>query len=341
MTRRSSTLLAGVVLLLVLVGLAFAHIRVQYVALEPGPTYNTLGSSDGKQLITITGAPTTESKGQLRMLTVYEVDGLSAIDVFKGWLNGQVAVVPREVIIPPGQTQQQATQANTDEFRASQNSAITAALRHEGYPVEVVVTDVTAGKPAAGHLMAGDMITTVNGKQVLSSADLLEFVQADPVGTTLTVGYTRDGKPGTADLKTVAGTDGKPQIGVQVDQKQPSPLKIDFSLDNVGGPSAGLMFSLGIIDKLDPVDLTGGRIIAGTGTIDDDGNVGEIGGIAQKMVSAYDAGARYFLAPASNCAEALQNPVKGLTLVKVSTLDGALSALQDLRAGAKPPLCTK
>jgi Lon-like protease len=126
-----------------------------------------------------------------------------------------------------------------------------------------------------------------------------------------------------------------------VDQKQPSPISVKFDLDNVGGPSAGLMFTLGIIDKIDPTDLTGGKIIAGTGTMDDDGNVGPIGGIPQKLVAAYDAGARIFLTPADNCAEALGHPVKGLELVKVSTIDDALKALQQIRAGQQPTLCTK
>ena len=124
-------------------------------------------------------------------------------------------------------------------------------------------------------------------------------------------------------------------------QKQPSPLKISIKLQDVGGPSAGLMFTLGIIDKLDPVDLTDGKIIAGTGTMDNDGNVGPIGGIPQKMIAAYGAGARYFLAPSGNCAEALGSPVAGLKLIKVSSLNDALTALQDLRDGQQPPLCTK
>ncbi len=339
MTRRASTLLTGVLVFAALFGLTFAHVPVRYVALEPGPTYNTLGKSGGKELITITGAPTSDSKGQLRMLTVYEVEGLNAWNVVTDWLSSDKAVIPEEILVPPGQTQQQVDRANTDLFQQSQSSAITSALRHEGYPVQVLIDKVATGKPAEGHLQPGDMVTTVDGQKVLSSTDLVTFVQAKPVGTTLSFGFTRAGVASTTQIKTVAGTDGKPQIGVSVEQKQPSPLTVKFELENVGGPSAGMMFSLGIIDKLDPVDLTGGRIIAGTGTIDDDGNVGVIGGIAQKMRGAYDAGARYFLAPAGNCAEANRNQVKGLTLIKVTTLDGALTALTDLRDGTKPPTC--
>lgn len=340
MSRRATTLLTGTVLLVVLILLAM-WAPVKYVELVPGPTYNTLGATGGKDLITITGAPTSTSSGQLRMLTVGERQDLNTYEVVQGWLRGSDAVVPQEIVDPPGQTQQQIDKTNTDAFAASQSSAITAALRHEGYPVQVTVGSVTAGKPADGHLKVGDIITSVDGRPVLSSQDLIGFIQSKPVGTAIKFGYTRGGVAGETSIVTAAGDGGRPQIGVGIEQKQPSPLTVKIELDNVGGPSAGLMFSLGIIDKLDPVDLTDGRIIAGTGTIDDDGNVGPIGGIAQKMIGAYGAGARIFLAPADNCAEALQNQIKGLTLVKVTSLDGALTALQQIRDGQQPQLCTK
>jgi PDZ domain-containing protein len=334
-------LFTGVVVLAVLVTLAVGA-PVRYVELVPGPTFNTLGSSGGKPVITITGATTSASTGQLRMLTVGEIDkGMTAYDVVRGWFNHQDAVLPREVLIPPGESQQQLNKQSTDQFKQSQTAAVTAALRHEGYPVLVTVTSVEAGKPAQGHLATSDVVTSVNGKKVLSNDDLSAFIQAEPVGSTLQIGYTRAGAAARTSIKSVAGSDGRPQIGVEVTQNQPSPIKVSIQLEDVGGPSAGLMFTLGIIDKLDPVDLTDGRIIAGTGEIDNDGNVGAIGGIPQKMIAAHDAGARYFLAPAANCAEALGSLVAGLSLIKVKTLDDALAALQDLRDGQQPPLCTK
>lgn len=340
MTRRLWTLFTGVVLLTVLITLAVV-VPVRYVELVPGPTFNTLGTSGGTPVITIVGAPTSSSAGQLRMLTVGEIDNITAYNVVQGWFNHSTAVLPREVLIPPGETQQQLNRESTDQFKESQTSAVTVALRHAGYPVLVTVTSVEAGKPAQGHLAAGDVVTSVNGKKVLSNDDLSAFIRAQPVGSTLQIGYTRAGTATQTSIKSVAGSDGKPQIGVAVTQKQPSPIKISIKLQDVGGPSAGLMFTLGIIDKLDPADLTGGKIIAGTGTVDNDGNVGAIGGIPQKMISAYKAGARYFLAPAENCAEALGSPVAGLNLIKVTNLNDALTALADLRGGQQPPLCTK
>jgi PDZ domain-containing protein len=132
-SRRTSTLMTGVLVLAALVALAFAAVPpVGYVELEPGPTFNTLGSSDSKELITITGAATTVSKGQLRMLTVGEIDKITVWDVVKGWFDSDRAVVPKETVIPPGESQQQVDQQNTDDFKQSQSSAITSALRYEG-----------------------------------------------------------------------------------------------------------------------------------------------------------------------------------------------------------------
>jgi PDZ domain-containing protein len=339
MNRRATTLTAGAVLL-VLLALLANWTKVQYVELVPGPTFNTLGQSGGKELITISGGKTYTPTGQLRMLTVGEYDELHVIDVIRGWLDDNNAVVPREVIIPPGQSQQQISQAETDQFKQSQSSATTAALRHLGFPVQVIIDSVVAGKPAEGHLKPNDTVTAVDGNPVLSAPDLSGDIQAKPAGTDLTISYTRDGQAAQTVINSVAGTDGRPQIGVEVEQKQPSPYTISFTLDNVGGPSAGMMFALGIIDKLSPDDITGGRVIAGTGEIDDDGNIHPIGGIAQKMVAAYRAGARYFLAPADNCAEAAAHPVNGLTLIKVRSLQDALSQLQKVNSGQQPTLCT-
>jgi len=185
-----------------------------------------------------------------------------------------------------------------------------------------------------------DVIATVGGARITSSQKLQELVQAQPPGTGLTVGYTRDGRSGTARVVTRKDGSGTPRIGVSVTTDQPHPFDVKIDLNEIGGPSAGLMFSLGIIDKLKPADLTGGKIIAGTGTIDDEGNVGPIGGIPQKLVGAKDAGAQLFLVPFGNCAEALRNAVPGLPMAEVATVDDALTALQTFRDGGTPKPCS-
>src|SRR2546423_3523056 len=337
MRRRGTTLLVGAVLVAMLIVGSFAGVRVPYVALTPGPTWDTLGTDHNKDVIQLSGGTASKSKGQLRMVTVGVEDQLTLWDALRGWLSGDDAVVPREVIYPPNQTQQQVDQENAQEFKVSQNAAIVSALRELGYPVHVVVKEVTAGLPAVGRLAVGDQITSVDGQAVTSAQKLTTLIRGKPSGSTLTIGYLRGGAAGTTTI-TTADKDGGPRIGVQIDEDQPSPYHVTISLDNVGGPSAGLMFTLGIIDKVKPEDLTDGLDVAGTGTIDEEGAVGPIGGIPQKMRGARRAGATVFLAPAGNCAEAVANAVPGLKLVKVGTLDDALHALDTLRTGGTPPL---
>jgi PDZ domain-containing protein len=190
-------------------------------------------------------------------------------------------------------------------------------------------------------LQANDVITAVNGTKVTNPTKLTGLVQAKPAGTALTVDYTRAGKAATVKITTKAGDDGKtPRLGIEIATKQSAPFTVKIDLDKIGGPSAGLMFTLGILDKLQPADLTGGKIIAGTGTIDDDGNVGPIGGIPQKLVGAKDAGAQIFLVPKDNCAEALKNAVDGLPMAEVATVDDALTALKTFTSGGTPKPCS-
>jgi Lon-like protease len=340
MRRRGVTVLVGAVLLALLSWQA-AVVRVPYVELGPGPTVDTLGKSDGKPIITVTGADTTKSAGQLRLVTVEVLPDLTLLSALRGWLMHDYAVVPRELVYPPNKTEKEVDDQNARDFQQSQSSAETAALRKLGYPVEVTVTEVTPGFSAAGVLAVDDVITAVDGTPVTSLEKLSELVRAKPVGSPRQVTYKRKAETKTATLTTSKGDDGSPRLGVRVDQRQPHPFQLKIDLNRIGGPSAGLMFTLGIIDTIDKEDLTGGMLIVGTGTIDDDGNVGPIGGIPQKLVAAKDVHAKVFLTPAANCAEAVANAQPGLPLVKVATVDDAVNALATLRGGRTPPLCTR
>jgi Lon-like protease len=338
MRRRGVTVILGA-LITALLALGVMAVPMPYVVLKPGPTVNTLGSDNGKEVIQVTKTATSASKGQLRLTTVGVQNDVELVWAIRGWFSHEQAVVPRDVIYPPDQTEKQVEQQNQEEFEVSQSSAETVALRELGYPIQTYVKKVTAGGPSVGRLSADDVITTVDGAPVTSPERLTGLIQAKPVGTTLTLGYTRAGKPGTVRITTAAGSDGTPRIGVEIAKKQPHPFTVKIDLAEIGGPSAGLMFTLGIIDKLKPQDLTGGKIIAGTGTIDDDGNVGPIGGIPQKLVGAKDAGAQLFLVPIGNCAEALRNAVPGLPMAQVATVDDALTALQTFTTGGTPKPC--
>jgi PDZ domain-containing protein len=341
MRRRGVTVLTGV-LLLVLLMVGAEAVAVPYVALGPGPTYDTLGSADDKPVIKVDGAPTTSSKGQLRMTTVSVRDQLTLGEAVRGWFADDLAVVPRELVYPPNKSEKEVEEDNARDFQASQTSAETAALRKLGYPVQVTVVEVTSGAAAAGVLRSGDVIVSVDGTPVGSVPKLTELVRAKPAGTARTLVV---GRGGATETVTVAPQkspeDGNPRLGVRVEAKQPHPFQLDIQLDEVGGPSAGLMFALGIIDKLDPADLTGGTVVAGTGTIDDEGRVGAIGGVPQKLRGARAVKATVFLTPADNCAEAAANALPGLKLVRVATLDDALAALKTLREGGEPPLCRR
>jgi Lon-like protease len=243
------------------------------------------------------------------------------------------------VIYPPDQTQKQVEEQNQQEFQSSQSTAETAALRKLGYPIQTFVVAVTPKGPSAGKLLKDDVITSVDNQPVTSPEKLTQLIQAKPAGTEHVFAYTRGGKAATVVIKS-ADDKGTPRVGVQIDKKQPHPFDVEIDLGEIGGPSAGLMFTLGIIDKLKPEDLTGGKIIAGTGTIDDEGNVGPIGGIPQKLVGAHDVGAQLFLVPKDNCAEALRNAVPGLPMAEVATVDDALAALSTFTSGGTPKPCS-
>lgn len=339
MRQRGQTVLVGAVLV-ILCSVLVAQAPVPYVSLQPGQTYDTLGVDASQQeIIVIDGTETSESAGQLRFLTVGVVSELTLFEAVAGWLSGEDAVVPREVVYPPNETREQTDERNAADFANSLSSAQIAALRHLGYPPVVAVKEVLPESPNADLLQAGDVINAVDGAPVPTPDDLLDAIRAKPAGSTLTFELTRDGEPVTVQVVTTEGEDGVPRVGFAPEVRSSAPFTISIPIEGIGGPSAGLMMALGIIDKLEPEDLTGGRIIAGTGTIDNDGRVGPIGGVPQKIIGAVDAGATVFLTPSENCAEAVSNAVSGLLLVEVDTLETALTALETVREGGTPRLC--
>ena len=343
MSRRTLTLLLAGLLAVGLTATA-AVARVPYVALEPGPMYNTLGEFGGEDVIQISGRDTFPTDGHLDLTTVGVRSRLTLVEAIGGWFASDLAVVPREVVFPPGRTDEQVNEQNVQAMRSSQDTATTAALQALGVPstTEVVVRAVNDGAPAEGELEPGDVLTSVDGRKVTSSKDLAARISARTPGDPVRIGYLRDGKAGEATLTTARATvdgDERAVIGVATGERQDFPVDVTITLKSVGGPSAGLMFALGIIDKLGPESLTDGNYIAGTGTIAADGTVGPIGGISQKLLAAEQKGADAFLVPAGNCAEALASAPDGLRLLRAATLDEALEGLEALREGGQPPSC--
>jgi PDZ domain-containing secreted protein len=339
-TRRIAVLTAGVVLL-VLFGLLGTTLPVPYVAQVPGPTYNTLGDIDGSPIIKVEGRDRNEVSGNLNLTTVgVSRGGLSLVQAVRGWFDDEVAVVPEESVYPPDRSEEETRQANREAFLTSEQAAETAALGHLGFPVKVVVQDVPEGSPSDQVLVEGDTIDAVDGRPT-PDADTLKAVLADiPGGTTVTVDTTHLGQSGQVEITTKPAEDRKGSLlGVSVLAQPSAPFDVQIDVADVGGPSAGLMLTLGILDLVGDDDLTGGAVVAGTGTIDARGDVGPIGGITLKMVAAQDIGADLFLVPADNCTEAKGVADPGFPLARVASLDDALKALSDFEAGRTPAGC--
>lgn len=335
-----AALLAGVV------GVAlFATSPSPYVVERPGPVYDTLGevkSSDGDEvpLIEIPDATTYPTSGRLDLLTVY-VDGsrenpLSWLDVARAWLDPSRAVLPIDSVYPEGQTEEQSDEQSAIAMETSQEDAVAAALSELDIPFSTVLTvaEVIDGTPSDGVLEAGDEILIAGGEPVADVDDLRSVLAGAGVGATVELGIRRGGVELDVEMVTVASEqDGSPVIGVYVSPVYDFPIDVRIQLEDVGGPSAGMMFALGIYDKLTPGELTGGEHIAGTGTIGGDGDVGAIGGIVQKMYGARDAGATWFLAPAANCADVVGHIPTGLEVFAVPDLDRAIAVVESITSG--------
>jgi Lon-like protease len=341
MSRRVVTMSVGAVLLLVL-GIVGAQLPVPYAALSPGPTLDTLGSVGKQDIISVDGRAPNKTAGHLNLTTVSVTDGLHLFSALRGWLDGDVAVVPRSEIFPPDKTPEQVDQENTQAFTDSENAAVVAALHELKMPDKVVVSSIAGdASPSKGKLKVRDVLVSIDGVPSTNLDALTKLLTGLDPGKTVKVEYERDHKPGSTEVTLTKATNRKGgALGITVDYRPVAPYDIDIKVgEDIGGPSAGLMFALGILEKVGPTELTGGRFIAGTGTIDDDGKVGPIGGIPLKMIAAREAGAVAFLVPADNCQEAQGDHPDGLQLIKVSSLHQALGALQTLRGGGTPEGC--
>jgi PDZ domain-containing protein len=343
MSRRSLTLaIAGLATVVAIV--VAVLLPVPYVILGPGPTLNTLGAYSGQPVLKITGHQTYPTTGNLNMVTVSYQGGpgtdMNVFQALRAWLDPSEAVVPETELFPTGQTAQQTQAQDTEEMTGSQQTATAAALTALHIPYQTVVTVVSTvpGYPASKVLKAGDVIEAVDGKAVEPQTSLGSMITAYPVGTVLTLTVLRDGSTLTIPVASKASASGA-VIGVEAQEQYKFPFQVSISVGNIGGPSAGMMFALGIIDKLTPLNLTGGKFIAGTGEITAGGQVQPIGGIQQKMVGARSAGATIFLTPAENCSDTTGAVPAGLRLVKVSTLSQAMSDLEAIKAGKPVPSC--
>jgi len=344
---RARTLgLAALVTLMLFAVLVF--VPVPYAVGGPGPTRDTLGEQDGTPLIQVTDAPTYPSTGQLRLTTVSFAGGpgypVTLPSVLAAWISSSRVVSPVESVFPPDRSQKQIDQENQADMLSSQENATVAALEELGYtvPAKLVVAGAVDGTGAVGVVKKGDEVVALDGKPITTYTDLVDGLGRIKPGQEVTLGLKRDGSP--LDVKIVTGQrpGGGSQLGVFIDPTFDLPVDVKIKIEDIGGPSAGTMFALGIIDKLTPQDEVNGVIIAGTGTMDVDGTVGPIGGIQQKLAGAHRDGAAWFLAPAANCDEVVGHVPAGMHVAKIANLHGARLAMEAIGAGkgASLPTCT-
>jgi Lon-like protease len=348
-SRRYLTMVVASLSLIVLSCVAFL-VPVPYVTMRPGPAFDTLGEFNDKPMISFgKGVKTYPTTGSLDFTTVSVTraqTNVSLAQAVEAYFADDTAVVPRSFVYRQGESAKDAKEAGQAQLASSKDSSRVAALRAAGYTVPEVPTigSIGAGASAKGKLQVGDTIRTVDGRGTPTAQDVVEAVGRLEPGDEVTIGYTRDGEEKSVVIVTRPDATNKelPRIGVMLRSTFDFPVTITNNVgEQVGGPSAGAIFALAIYDRLTPGSLTGGREVAGTGEITPDGTIGPIGGIRQKIAGAAEDGAKVFLVPAANCAEAADGGDHGMRLVKVSKLDDAIEALEKLADDAKAtvPLC--
>lgn len=345
-SRMPRGMVAGIWALTValMVLLVITFLPTSYVIQRPGPVYNTLGTTESTQgtqvpLISVDGAETFPTAGALDLLTVQVVGNRertpSWFELATAWFDPSRAVLPIDKVFPEDETAEQRQEQSAAMMVDSQKEATAAALTELGYDIDAMLTvfSFTDGSASAGVLEEGDVILAADGETVTDAGGLREIVnEADGAPVELTI--VRDGEEQAVSV-TPKQTEVEGEtvwlLGITLTNDFEFPIDVTIQLNNVGGPSAGMMFALGIIDTLTPGELNGGDTVAGTGTIAADGVVGPIGGIRQKMWGAVGAGAEWFLAPEANCDEVVGYVPDGLRVFSVTDLDDALDVLEAVR----------
>ncbi|WP_434966730.1 YlbL family protein [Janibacter indicus] len=334
--------------LVLIVVLAGTLIKVPYAVEKPGPITDTLGTlDDGSELVRVKGAKSYPTDGALYFTTVRVLGGperhINGWEWVLGHLDSDSVVVPEEQIFPKDSSEEEVKELNEAQMQGSQKDSIAVGMRSTGtvVPQTNIVASIGKGLPADGVFELKDEIVSVDGTKTRTVEDVVSGISDRKVGESVDVVVRRGGTQRTVTVKTADLGGGRAGVGIGIESNYDYPFEVRIDAGNVGGPSAGMMFALAVRDRLTPGAMTGGKEIAGTGTIDDQGDVGAIGGIAQKMVGAKDGGAQWFIAPESNCKEVVGHVPDGLNVVPVRDFTQATSTVESIAKGdtAGLPTC--
>ncbi|MGP6175150.1 YlbL family protein [Corynebacterium sp. A21] len=349
MSRRSRTLIWGAIPVILLTGLVSIEtipgtdiaLTVPYAAEGPGPTFNTLGEVDGEEVVAVSGAETDEVAGNLNMTTVSVRSGMTLPQTLGRWLTTGDTLVPLEQVFPPNQSPDEVRELNEIAFSSSEAAATVAAMNHLGLPLQVEVAEVLDGVAAEGVVETGDVILAVDSTQVEEPGQIRQQVLSKGPGDTVTLDIRRGDEEKNLEIQLGEHPQDASMgfLGITMSSSSATGVQVDYHLEDIGGPSAGMMFSLAVVDKLSPGQINGGRFVAGTGTISEDGTVGPIGGIVHKVTASEGIGAEVFLAPAANCAEATSRDHGDMTILKVDTLQHAIEQMDAFATGGDYETC--
>jgi PDZ domain-containing protein len=332
-STRSSRLPYAVLGALFAVGFAIVaiwNIEIPYVAFSPGPV------ADASNSVRAEGVDVFPPEGELLMLTVVSQD-VNLFEALIAGLDPNIDLVRKEAVRRPGETDEEYRNRVLQQMDDSNFRSIYVALDVLGYemvPIEVVINELVEGVPAAGVLELGDSILEVDGIPIESAEDIGPIMEGREVGSNLALKVSRNGEIVDLDVELAERSDepGAPMIGVVLGELTEPPFPLSLSPGDIGGPSAGMMHTLAIIDALTEGDMTKGQVIAGTGTIRIDGTVGPIGGIRQKVVGAEAAGASHILVPVDNYERALTADRSHIEIVPIADIQEAMEFLEGLPA---------
>lgn len=311
-----------------IIGFAAFTVPIPMLMLHPGPTPGVF------DLVHV-DAEITPASGTFHITTVCLSEAPRLVDLVRAWASPRVVVISRSALFPPGKSREEVGREQETQMEDSKIAAAVAALRELGYeaePESVMVLSTQVDTPSAEVLQSGDVILAIDGNPITTRQQVGERIRERQVGETVNVQVRRDDEVKDFVVGTEPGPDGsnRPFIGVELSQRYTLPIAVEVDSGNIGGPSAGLMFAVGIVDQLDAADLTHGLTIAGTGAIDGDGNVGQVGGVEQKVEGARRTGATYFFVPDEEAQDAVDAAPPGMTVIGVKTLHEAVLELREL-----------